>query len=162
MIVSSDRWRWYLAVKNCGILTIRSLTVNVLQGEQQEHRNMPIDEAVSFIAKNFSKVFLDYFVKKTLCYISVESNFRPPRVFADLGSEESTDQMFYSIFIITLFWPFKYWIGTNLHQFWIGENKTYYNSMGIRIHSMVGIEFLFWSFCFESEVEIHSRIGGLK
>jgi len=34
----------------------RSLTVNVLQGEQQEHRNMPIDEAVSFIAKNFSKL----------------------------------------------------------------------------------------------------------
>jgi hypothetical protein len=33
----------------------RSLTVNVLQGEQQEHRNMPLDEAMSFIGKSFSR-----------------------------------------------------------------------------------------------------------
>ena len=31
-----------------------SLTLNVLQGEQQEHRNMPVDDAMSFISKNFS------------------------------------------------------------------------------------------------------------
>ena len=30
-----------------------SLTLNVLQGEQQEHRNMPVDDAMSFISKNF-------------------------------------------------------------------------------------------------------------
>ena len=33
----------------------RSLTVNVLQGEQQEHRNMPLDEAMSFVGKSFSR-----------------------------------------------------------------------------------------------------------
>ena len=31
-----------------------SLTLNVLQGEQQEHRNMPVDDAMSFISTNFS------------------------------------------------------------------------------------------------------------
>ena len=31
-----------------------SLTLNVLQGEQQEHRNMPVDDAMSFISKNFT------------------------------------------------------------------------------------------------------------
>jgi hypothetical protein len=35
--------------------THRSLTVNVLQGEQQEHRNMPLDEAMSFVGKSFSR-----------------------------------------------------------------------------------------------------------
>ena len=30
-----------------------SLTLNVLQGEQQEHRNMPVDDALTFISKNF-------------------------------------------------------------------------------------------------------------
>lgn len=34
----------------------RSLTVNVLQGEQQEHRNMPLDEATAFIGRNFAKL----------------------------------------------------------------------------------------------------------
>lgn len=34
----------------------RSLTVNVLQGEQQEHRNMPVDEATAFISRNFLKL----------------------------------------------------------------------------------------------------------
>ena len=29
----------------------RSVTLNVLQGEQQEHRNMPLEDAVAFIAK---------------------------------------------------------------------------------------------------------------
>ena len=33
-----------------------SLTLNVLQGQPQEHRNMPLDEAMSFIAKNFEAV----------------------------------------------------------------------------------------------------------
>jgi len=31
----------------------QSLTLNVLQGQQQEHRNMPVDDAMSFISKNF-------------------------------------------------------------------------------------------------------------
>ena len=31
----------------------RSLTLNVLQGQQQEHRNMPLDDAMSLIAKTF-------------------------------------------------------------------------------------------------------------
>ena len=31
-----------------------SVTLNVLQGEQQEHRNMPVDDAMTFISKNFS------------------------------------------------------------------------------------------------------------
>ena len=31
----------------------RSLTLNVLQGQQQEHRNMPLEDAMGFIAKNF-------------------------------------------------------------------------------------------------------------
>jgi len=35
--------------------TNRSLTVNVLQGDHQEHRNMPLDDALDFIGKNFSK-----------------------------------------------------------------------------------------------------------
>ena len=30
-----------------------SLTLNVLQGQQQEHRNMPVDDAMSFISKQF-------------------------------------------------------------------------------------------------------------
>jgi len=30
-----------------------SVTLNVLQGQQQEHRNMPVDDAMSFISKNF-------------------------------------------------------------------------------------------------------------
>ena len=34
-----------------------SLTLNVLQGEQQEHRNMPVDDAMTFISKNFSNHF---------------------------------------------------------------------------------------------------------
>ena len=33
----------------------RSLTLNVLQGEQEEHRNMPVDDAMTFISQNFSK-----------------------------------------------------------------------------------------------------------
>lgn len=31
----------------------RSLTLSVLQGQQQEHRNMPLEDAMGFIAKNF-------------------------------------------------------------------------------------------------------------
>ena len=31
-----------------------SLTLNVLQGEQEEHRNMPVDDAMTFISQNFS------------------------------------------------------------------------------------------------------------
>ena len=34
----------------------QSLTLNVLQGQPQEHRNMPLDEAMSFIAKNFESI----------------------------------------------------------------------------------------------------------
>ena len=30
-----------------------SVTLNVLQGQQQEHRNMPVDDAMSFISKQF-------------------------------------------------------------------------------------------------------------
>ena len=32
----------------------RSITLNVLQGDQQEHRNMPLDDAMTFISQNFS------------------------------------------------------------------------------------------------------------
>merc|ERR1712130_381924 len=32
----------------------QSLTLNVLQGQQQEHRNMPVDDAMSFISKTHS------------------------------------------------------------------------------------------------------------
>lgn len=33
-----------------------TLTLNILQGQQQEHRNMPVDDAFTLISKNFSKV----------------------------------------------------------------------------------------------------------
>ena len=33
-----------------------SLTLNVLQGQQQEHRNMPVDDAMTFISKNFANM----------------------------------------------------------------------------------------------------------
>merc|ERR1719357_1157930 len=33
-----------------------SLTLNVLQGQQQEHRNMPVDDAMSFISQNFANM----------------------------------------------------------------------------------------------------------
>eukprot|EP00090_Calanus_glacialis_P022736 TRINITY_DN3502_c0_g1_i1.p1 TRINITY_DN3502_c0_g1~~TRINITY_DN3502_c0_g1_i1.p1 ORF type:complete len:676 (-),score=187.52 TRINITY_DN3502_c0_g1_i1:2060-4087(-) len=33
-----------------------SLTLNVLQGEQQEHRNMPVDDAMTFISKSFASM----------------------------------------------------------------------------------------------------------
>eukprot|EP00092_Neocalanus_flemingeri_P002250 GFUD01002396.1.p1 GENE.GFUD01002396.1~~GFUD01002396.1.p1 ORF type:complete len:386 (+),score=94.06 GFUD01002396.1:70-1158(+) len=33
-----------------------SLTLNVLQGQQQEHRNMPVDDAMSFISKSFASM----------------------------------------------------------------------------------------------------------
>jgi len=46
--------------------------VNVLQGEQQEHRNMPVDEATAFIGKNFSKLIEN--PKVTFPFLS-EGNF---------------------------------------------------------------------------------------
>ena len=33
----------------------RSVTLNVLQGQQQEHRNMPMEDAISLLAKNFAR-----------------------------------------------------------------------------------------------------------
>lgn len=33
-----------------------SLTLNVLQGQQQEHRNMPVDDAMTFISKSFANM----------------------------------------------------------------------------------------------------------
>ena len=33
-----------------------SLTLNVLQGQQQEHRNMPVDDAMTFISKSFASM----------------------------------------------------------------------------------------------------------
>jgi len=36
-----------------------TLTLNILQGQQQEHRNMPVDDAITLISKNFSKVIIE-------------------------------------------------------------------------------------------------------
>lgn len=36
-----------------------TLTLNILQGQQMAHRNMPVDEAFTLISKNFSKVIIE-------------------------------------------------------------------------------------------------------
>ncbi len=43
----------FIKFNNNRIHLFRSLTLNVLQGQQQEHRNMPLEDAMGFIAKNF-------------------------------------------------------------------------------------------------------------